>query len=129
MQRRLFGVLGKLCGGLLFGGLLLGAGACTALPELSEEPCPPIGTFFTYQNFGAAFMSRYCQSCHGSQSPDRAGAPPDFVFDTVAQIRQHRARIYMLAASSNPSTSVSTTNFSARSATARAAAAVSAFTL
>lgn len=77
--------------------------ACTPSTELSEEPCPPIGTLLTYQNFGAGFINSYCQSCHGSQSPDRAGAPADFSFDTVAQIRQHRARIYVRAAGNNTS--------------------------
>ena len=90
MRNQLCGVLWA----LLFG-------SCTPYTEISEQPCPPIGTLLTYENFGAGFMNTYCQSCHGSQSTDRAGAPGDFIFDTVAQVRQHRARIYVRAAGRN----------------------------
>jgi len=92
MRNRVLGLLGSLC-----------LWSCTPYTELSEEPCPPIGTELTYANFGAGFMNTYCQGCHGSQSTDRAGAPGDFIFDTVTQIRLHRARIYVRAAGPNTS--------------------------
>ena len=61
------------------------------------------GTQLRYQNFGAAFVDSYCQSCHSSQSIDRQGAPGEFIFDTVEQIQRHRARIFVRSAADNDS--------------------------
>lgn len=70
---------------------------------LDERPCPPAGTTLTYAGFGADFMGRYCQSCHGSTAVDRAGAPGEFIFDTAEQVRRHRARIFARSAAGNDS--------------------------
>ena len=71
--------------------------------SLDEHPCPPGGTTLTYAGFGADFMSRHCQSCHGSSSVDRLGAPGEFIFDTAEQVRRHRARIFARSAGDNDS--------------------------
>lgn len=74
-----------------------------AYTTIDEHPCPPGGTTLTYASFGADFMGRYCQSCHGSASVDRAGAPGDFIFDTAEQVRRHRARVFVRSAAGNDS--------------------------
>jgi uncharacterized membrane protein len=72
-------------------------------PTLVHTPCPDGGTRLTYQNFGATFMDSWCQSCHGSRAVNRAGAPGEFIFDTVDEVRQHAARIFVRAAGTNDS--------------------------
>ena len=71
--------------------------------DIDEYPCPPEGTTLTYENFGASFMTGYCQSCHGSLSEDRAGAPGESIFDTVGQIQRQRDRIFARSAAGNDS--------------------------
>lgn len=71
--------------------------------DIDSYPCPPQGTTLTYGNFGAPFMESYCQSCHGSQSIDRRGAPGEFIFDSVEQLQRHRARIFVRSAATNNS--------------------------
>jgi uncharacterized membrane protein len=71
--------------------------------EIEDYPCPPGGTTLTYQNFGAAFMNGHCQTCHGSNATDRAGAPGEFIFDTREQIERHKARIFARSAADNDS--------------------------
>lgn len=83
--------------------LLAGATLSCGYESISDHPCPPGGTTATYANFGRDFMNRYCQSCHGSDATDRAGAPGDFIFDTQDQVRRHAARIYARSAASNDS--------------------------
>jgi hypothetical protein len=70
---------------------------------IDSHPCPTGGTTLTYSNFGAPFMSRYCQGCHASIVSDRQGAPGEFIFDNVEQIRAHRDRIFARAAGTNDS--------------------------
>ena len=83
---------------------LLGVSACGLFySELDSYPCPPQGTTLRYGNFGAPFMDSHCQSCHGSQSIDRRGAPGEFIFDSVEQIQRHRARIFVRSAAGNDS--------------------------
>jgi uncharacterized membrane protein len=84
--------------------LLLGAAlpAC-AFTTIDQYPCPDGGTQLTYENFGNAFMGTYCQSCHGSASTNRYGAPGDFIFDTREEIQRHRDRIFVRAAAGNTS--------------------------
>jgi uncharacterized membrane protein len=79
-----------------------GASAC-AYETIEQHACPTGGTQLTYDNFGRQFMNDYCQSCHGSMSVNRQGAPGDFIFDTQAQIQHWRSRIYVRAASTNDS--------------------------
>lgn len=83
-------------------GLALASLSC-AYTSIDEHPCPPGGTTLTYANFGADFMNRYCQSCHGSTSVDRRGAPGKSIFDTAEQVRRHRDRIFVRSAAGNDS--------------------------
>lgn len=71
--------------------------------SIDERPCPPGGTTLTYANFGADFLGRYCQSCHAASALERHGAPGEFIFDTVEQVRRHRARIFARSAATNDS--------------------------
>ena len=71
--------------------------------DIDEYPCPPEGTTLTYASFGASFMNGYCQSCHGSLSEDRKGAPGEYIFDTVGQIQRQRDRIFARSAADNDS--------------------------
>lgn len=84
---------------LALGGVLAGC----AYTEMSDHPCPPGGTALTYANFGAQFMNGYCQYCHGSAAQDRAGAPGEFIFDTLEQVQRHRDRIFVRTAADNDS--------------------------
>lgn len=85
-------------------GCLVGLlSACKPFEELAEHPCPSQGTPLTYRDFGAQFLSQHCQGCHGSQSVDRQGAPGDFIFDSLEQVRRHKARIYVRSAGPNDS--------------------------
>lgn len=86
------------------GLVLLATSSCGLFySDIDSYPCPPAGTQLRYQNFGAAFVDAYCQSCHSSQSIDRQGAPGEFIFDTVEQIQRHRARIFVRSAADNDS--------------------------
>ena len=86
---------------LLFGVGLL---RCSSTFESFEERlCPSDGSVLTYETFGEDFMTGWCQSCHGSSSGDRRGAPGEYIFDTVEQIRRHKERIYVRSAGSNTS--------------------------
>jgi uncharacterized membrane protein len=78
------------------------ASAC-AYETLEQHACPTEGTQLTYDNFGRHFIDTYCQSCHGSTSVNRQGAPGEYIFDTQAQIQHWAARIYVRAASTNDS--------------------------
>ncbi len=71
--------------------------------EIEDHPCPPGGTDLTYKNFGGSFINAYCQSCHGSTSEDRAGAPGEFIFDTPEQVARHKDRIFARSAAGNDS--------------------------
>lgn len=73
-----------------------------AYTTIESYQCPT-GSTVTYANFGSNFMDQYCQRCHGSLSPDRQGAPGEFIFDTRAQVVQHRARIFVRSAAGNDS--------------------------
>lgn len=90
--------------------LALSALMAVALPtcglfytDISDFPCPTGGTDLTYANFGAGFMNAYCQSCHGSTSVDRRGAPGEFIFDTSDQVTRHKDRIFIRSAADNDS--------------------------
>jgi hypothetical protein len=87
----------------LFAMLLLLPSCGLYYTDIEEHPCPPGGTTLTYTNFGASFINGYCESCHGSQAVDRAGAPGEFIFDTVDQVQRHRVRIFARSAADNDS--------------------------
>lgn len=71
--------------------------------DIEDYPCPPGGTDLTYGNFGGTFINVYCQSCHGSNAEDRAGAPGEFIFDTPDQVAKHKERIFARSAADNDS--------------------------
>lgn len=62
-------------------------------PETSLN-CPK-GTLVSYENFGAGFLSQYCQACHSRKKPekDRAGAPGDVNFDIASDAQFFRVNI------------------------------------
>lgn len=81
----------------------VGAGACVEVDKLEDAECPQEGTVLTYESFGEAFMSEYCQDCHASDADNRQGAPREMVFDTRDDVLEHRERIYERAALGNTS--------------------------
>ena len=46
-----------------------------------------------WANFGQGFLREQCQTCHGSTTIERYGAPPDVVFDTEADAIRQAPRI------------------------------------
>lgn len=89
-----------------FGLLLLVSGLCACglfYTDFDDYACPPGGTDLTYDNFGASFINAHCQSCHGSESNDRQGAPGEFIFDTHEQVIRHKERIFVRSAAENDS--------------------------
>ena len=75
---------------------------CTVL-QLDQTPCPPTGTKLTYENFGSAFFTGYCNTCHSAPDGERSGAPMSYVFSTVDEIRVNKVRIFARSAGSNDS--------------------------
>lgn len=47
----------------------------------------------TWENWGAGFMSTYCNACHAADTPERFGAPEGVSFDTLAEVRSWEQRI------------------------------------
>jgi hypothetical protein len=74
-------------------------------PDMTLLNCPK-GTMTSYENFGSAFMSRFCLACHSVKVPPhlRAGAPVETNFDTGADVQRLRALIILRvsAAGKNP---------------------------
>ena len=68
---------------------------------IDEHPCPPGGTTLTYASFGEAFIDGNCQRCHGAPSDHRNGAPSDYNFATVDDVRRFKSRIFSRAAADN----------------------------
>lgn len=68
---------------------------------IEDRSCPPEGTKLTYANFGKGFMDANCQKCHGQRSSGRNGAPGDFDFASVDDVRAHKSRIFARAAADN----------------------------
>ncbi len=78
--------------------------ACDPAPVTMDEfPCPDGGTPLTYDNFGGQFLADNCNRCHSATVGDRHGAPESFRFDTLDEIHQHAARIFVRAAGPNDS--------------------------
>jgi hypothetical protein len=86
--------------GLLLALTALLAASCNVV-TLEDWPCPPGGTKLTYYNFGGAYFSSYCNSCHSAPDGQRNGAPDDENFSTLAGIRAHKDLIFVNAAASN----------------------------
>ncbi len=70
---------------------------------LDEATCPPAGTKLTYANFGQAFFSGHCNSCHSAETKNRKGAPESYFFNTRAAIVEHQDRIFAESAGANDS--------------------------
>ena len=49
----------------------------------------------------AAFMSTHCNHCHNAGEGKRSGAPESYRFETVDDIRAHKARIFVRSAATN----------------------------
>jgi uncharacterized membrane protein len=79
----------------------LSASACRAATTIDDYPCPPGGTTLTYDDFGRDFLANNCQRCHGAPTSERNGAPGDFDFGTLEQVRAHEDRIFARAAADN----------------------------
>jgi len=76
---------------LLF-GLLLGCGTSGSSTGISTVSCPTSSTL-TYANFGSAFMTQNCLSCHGSQQSPK--------LSTQAQVQANNTRILDAAVYTN----------------------------
>jgi uncharacterized membrane protein len=76
--------------------------ACNAQAfPIEDYPCPPEGTSLTYESFGRAMLAQYCNDCHNASEGKRSGAPESYRFDTLDDVRAHKARIFIRAAASN----------------------------
>jgi hypothetical protein len=77
---------------LVLGTLLAAATGCGgADPTTTGAACPtPDPLTLTWDNFGQAFMTRYCTACHASDLPrsQRNGAPIYHDFDTLIGVLQ-----------------------------------------
>lgn len=80
-------------------------------PIGNEQPIPPYsnincpnGTYLTYENFGGAFLSTYCTSCHHSSlsEGERYDAPLTSNFDSAYLAQVWRAEILMHVAGETP---------------------------
>jgi uncharacterized membrane protein len=87
---------------LAFALLALALPGCL-FQTIDDVACPTGGTTLTYENFGKTFFTGYCNRCHSADLGERNGAPDNFVFATVADIRLHKARIFARSAGLNDS--------------------------
>jgi len=76
---------------------VLGALGCQST-TLDDVVCPPGGSELTYQNFGEPFFNAYCNDCHGGSNGYSSRA-----FGSVSRIREDRKRMFVVAATDNPS--------------------------
>lgn len=81
--------------------LLLGSSCSIA--QLEDVACPPEGTTLSYENFGADFMGQWCNRCHQPYARDRHGAPGEYNFDKLHELRRSKERIFARAALDNDS--------------------------
>ena len=68
----------------------------------SEDPTCRT-SYLNYDNFGAPFMTSWCDGCHGEAIPPgmRQGANADVNFDTLDEVRQRGAEIVQEAGKSH----------------------------
>jgi uncharacterized membrane protein len=79
--------------------VMLALAACDPAPvTLDEMPCPRAGTQLTYASFGKPFLDANCNICH---TDHLHGAPEAYTFDTLDQVQERRARIFVRAAATN----------------------------
>ncbi len=79
----------------LVAGIALVTG-CSGATTIDERACPPGGTAYTYENFGKAFFTTHCTTCHGG-----ANAYSSRSFASVESIRGSRERIFANSAADN----------------------------
>ena len=77
------------------------AGCAAQAMPIEDYPCPEQGTQLTYESFGRTFMAEHCDECHSAGDGHRHGAPSSYRFDTLADVRAHKDRIFVRAAASN----------------------------
>lgn len=70
--------------------------ACTADPggsgdSAAVDDCADVEV--SWNNWGFAFFSNYCRSCHSVDAPDRYGAPAGVDFDSIVDVRTWAERI------------------------------------
>ncbi len=82
------------------------ADAATTFGPRTGAICPTPAV--TYASFGRSFFATYCTTCHSVAltGAARAGAPVEFDFDTVGDVRAHLAAIDEVAASGPSATNV-----------------------
>lgn len=68
----------------------------------TEETACDGASVTTWETFGKPFLTTYCQGCHASTSPERAGAPSDVIFDTAEDAFAWKDRILARAGSEPP---------------------------
>jgi uncharacterized membrane protein len=83
--------------------LLTLALASCGYETIDEITCPPEGTALTFASFGRPFFVGRCNTCHSAETSSRQGAPDNYVFDTRAQILEHKDRIFARSAGPNDS--------------------------
>lgn len=73
------------------------------IPPDTALICPK-GTFLTYENFGAAFLSNHCLTCHSRNIPtaQRSGAPDSVNFDSALDAALYRTLIFAKTQGTNP---------------------------
>jgi len=64
----------------------------TGFQDASDDCDVPPG--FNWSGWGQPFFRTWCAGCHGGNAPERYGAPEWLVFDTEAQVYEHRALIH-----------------------------------
>jgi hypothetical protein len=85
----------------LFAFVGVSTGCLIGGEQLEDHPCPPEGTPWTYESFGAPFLARNCERCHAANAPERNGAPPNVTFDTHEDVQRWRDLIFANAADDN----------------------------
>ena len=63
----------------------------SGLSDTGEDCDVPMG--FDWSTWGQPFFRTWCSGCHGADAPERYGAPDWLVFDTEAQVYNHRSLI------------------------------------
>ena len=80
--------------------------ACGGGGEPTGAVCPSTDPP-TYANFGEAFFTKYCTTCHAAATRNRHDAPGDQNYDSEADILRHAADIDAEAAAGPAATNTS----------------------
>jgi uncharacterized membrane protein len=73
------------------------ADADTADADTADADTAGDCTTLTYDNFGEAFFTANCTTCHASDSIDRRGAPLSKNWDTLSNVQEGASRIKIRA--------------------------------